>query len=293
MINKFKYILIIGFLYFSSISIIYAQENLNLIDFNKKGNLEITLIDNESDAVKDVNISLYYVAKAVKKNNNLSFEYLEEFNNCNVSLDKLNDNNVSNEIFGCINDEMYSIDKKTDIDGTVKYNNLELGLYLVVQNIKKEGHSNIEPFLVTIPRSEDSKWVYNIESLPKTEIYKEIDLKVIKKWNTTRLNILPSSVKINLYKDDILVDTVILNDDNNWEYVWEELEKSDSYNVKEIDIPDGYTVSYEKDEYTFIVTNTDTLAQTGQIYYPIMIFLILGIMLIFVGIYMNKCDMNE
>ena len=63
---------------------------------------------------------------------------------------------------------------------------------------------------------------------------------------------------------------------------------SDKYNVKEINVPKGYTPSYKVDDYLFTITNTDTLAQTGQIFYPIIIFLFLGIILILTGLRIIK-----
>lgn len=59
---------------------------------------------------------------------------------------------------------------------------------------------------------------------------------------------------------------------------------SDKYSVKEINIPKGYIPSYKVNNYVFTITNTDTLATTGQIFYPIIIFSVLGIMLILIGI---------
>ena len=63
---------------------------------------------------------------------------------------------------------------------------------------------------------------------------------------------------------------------------------SDKYHVKEVNIPKGYTPSYKENNYLFTVINTDTLATTGQIFYPIIILSILGIILILTGIRIIK-----
>lgn len=291
MIKKIRFLLIISLLFFSPFIFVSAKENTNIIDFNKKGNLEITLNDNENEGVSDALISLYYVASANVKDNNLSYIFTKDFKDCNISLDKLE--NKENEIYNCVTSKIKSNDKYTNQTGKVTYNNLDLGLYLVVQKNKKEGYSNIDPFLVIIPESIEDRWNYNIEALPKTEIYKEIDLKVIKEWNTTRNHNLPSEVTINLYKDNILLDTIELNATNDWQYIWNDIEKSDTYRVEEINIPIGYTVSYKNEGYVFTVINTDTLAQTGQIYYPIIMLSLIGGLCIFIGLYINKKDVNE
>ena len=62
------------------------------------------------------------------------------------------------------------------------------------------------------------------------------------------------------------------------------IEKSDKYTVKEINVPKGFTPSYKVNEYTFTITNSDVLANTGQIFYPIIITFIVGFILVIFGI---------
>ena len=79
-----------------------------------------------------------------------------------------------------------------------------------------------------------------------------------------------------------------LNEENNWTYTWENIEKSDKYKVREIDIPTGYTPTYRNYEYTFIVTNTNTLIKTCTNTILIELSLLLGLVLIITGILYNK-----
>ena len=85
----------------------------------------------------------------------------------------------------CIeNLELSSITKTTNKDGFVKFDNLQLGLYLVKQTNKVEGYSNIDPFLVAIPKEENNMWIYDIKATPKTDVIRLIDIIVEKKWDT-------------------------------------------------------------------------------------------------------------
>jgi len=177
----------------------------------------------------------------------------------------------------------------TDVNGIASFNDIDLGLYYVKQTKKVEGYSNFDSFLVAIPKVEDDVWTYDIKAKPKAEIYKVIDIIIEKKWNSNS-NILPSEVTIELYNDKELIDSVKLNKDNNWTYTFNDMKLSDKYNVKEVNIPKGYTPSYKENNYTFTVTNTDTLAYTGQVFYPIIIFLSLGIILILAGIKIIKTE---
>ncbi|MDR2156854.1 MAG: Cna B-type domain-containing protein [Clostridiales Family XIII bacterium] len=52
----------------------------------------------------------------------------------------------------------------------------------------------------------------------------------------------PQSVTVQLYRDDMPYgDPVVLNESNNWIYIWTNLDKDHIYTIKEIDVPDGFT----------------------------------------------------
>lgn len=272
---------------------IYALEG-NTIDFNSKGSIEITLNEKtDNEKIEGAEILLYKVADAKSENHNLMFEYIDELKSCNASLNDLETKSKSEEIEKCINENIKSLKQITDIDGTVKYNDLDLGLYLVKQNNIVEGFSKIDSFLVMIPKIVNNKWIYDIKSTPKTDIIRVIDINVKKVWNTSTSNTndsikLPRSIEVELLLNDKVIDTVKLSKDNNWSYTWEDLAKSEEYTIKEINVPKGYTPSYQKDNNTFIVTNTSTLVQTGQMLWIVMLLIITGITFIIISIIYDR-----
>lgn len=283
-----------------SIAIVNAEEietdlGTHTIDFSKKGSIKITLTEEqEKEAISGAEITIYKVASASEEDHKLIFTYTDEFNHCKASLDNLNDTSITKEISKCTKDVSSKLVQTTNNLGTVKFKNLDLGLYLVTQSNKVEGYSNIDSFLVMIPKVEDNKWIYNIKSEPKTDIYRTINLQVIKVWNKQNKNTkLPDNVTIDLYKDDELIDTITLSNENNWTYIWKDIEKSDSYKVVEKNIPKGYTATYTQEGYVFTVTNTDKLAETGQIYLPIIILASIGSILVLAGIFEFKKETNE
>lgn len=272
---------------------IYALEG-NTIDFNSKGSIEITLNEKtDNEKIEGAEILLYKVADAKSENHNLMFEYIDELKSCNASLNDLETKSKSEEIEKCINENIKSLKQITDINGTVKYNDLDLGLYLVKQNNIVEGFSKIDSFLVMIPKIVNNKWIYDIKSTPKTDIIRVIDINVKKVWNTSTSNTndsikLPRSIDVELLLNDKVIDTVKLSKDNNWSYTWEDLAKSEEYTIKEINVPKGYTPSYQKDNNTFIVTNTSTLVQTGQMLWIVMLLIITGITFIIISIIYDR-----
>lgn len=285
-------IILLSILIFYSTNI-YALEN-NTIDFNSKGSIEITLSEKtDNEKIEGAEILLYKVADAKSENHNLVFEYVDELKSCNASLNDLETKSKSEDIEKCINENINSLKQITDVNGTVKYNDLDLGLYLVKQNNIVKGYSKIDSFLVMTPKITDNKWIYDIKSTPKTDIIRVIDINVKKVWNTSTSNTndsikLPRSIEVELLLNDKVIDTVKLSKDNNWSYTWEDLAKSEEYTIKEINVPKGYTPSYQKDNNTFIVTNTSTLVQTGQMLWIVMLLIITGITFIIISIIYDR-----
>lgn len=100
----------------------------------------------------------------------------------------------------------------------------------------------------------------------------------------------PTSVTIELRDGDTVIDTVTLGDWNNWHYSWHDLDASvkRDWNVVEVNVPDGYTVSYSFNGTTFTVRNTEKLIQTGQLNWPVPVMAVLGLALLCVGIAMLR-----
>lgn len=281
--KRINYLLVVITLFFGFMITVDAKEN-HTVDFSRKGSIEVTLHEMSEDTyVEGAEITIYKIADAYLDGVNLAFKYTDEFSSCSVSLDDLTIDDLSKKITLCVKPESIGTSLITNDLGTVIFNDLDLGLYLVSQTNKVEGYSNIDSFLVQIPKVIDNSWTYDIIANPKTDIYKEIDLVVNKVWNTDS-NKLPEKVEIELLLDGEVIDTVILNSTNKWTHTFKNLEKSDKYSVREINIPKGYKVSYTNNEYIFTVTNTDTLANTGQLFYSIIILAAFGLIFILLGV---------
>lgn len=58
---------------------------------------------------------------------------------------------------------------------------------------------------------------------------------------------------------------------------------SDAWSVKEVDVPKGYTATYQKSGFVYTVTNTPTLIQTGLLKWPVPLLSGMGLLLFTVG----------
>ena len=217
-------------------------------------------------------------------------KYHENLDSCEADLTDLSNEDLVNQLESCIkNNELPTRTKKTDTEGKIMFDELRLGLYLIKQTNEVEGYSNIDPFLVMVPEAEDNTWNYDIKAKPKTDIIRVMDITVEKIWNnSSNLENHPDSITIELYKDKELIDTINLNKENKWQYTWKRITLSDEYSVKEINIPIGYTATYRQENNKFIVTNTKTLIQTGTNIIAIELLSALGIILILLGLIVEK-----
>lgn len=122
-----------------------------------------------------------------------------------------------------------------------------------------------------------------------------MDLTVVKKWagDSGNLSNRPKSVKMALYNGETLVETVVLNKDNNWTHTWTNLDTEGKWDVKESIIPQGYKASYKTKNNVITVTNTAILIQTGQLNWPILVLGSLGILMLAVGIIMMRKRKNK
>ena len=284
MIKKVTKYLLICVALLSINSKVYAE-----VDFNKLGSISITLKENEEELfVEGAELSIYKIANVSSKDYNLFYEFESNLSDCEADLSDLLNPNLTDEILACMeNKEINKQSKLTNDKGNVKFEDLKLGIYLVKQTNSVEGYSATSPFLVSIPKTENNEWLYDIIAEPKTDIIRLMDIYVEKKWDNISNNT-PKEVTIELLKNGEVVDTVILNNENNWKHVWKQIEKSDEYSVKEINIPKGYTATYRQVDNTFIVTNTKVLVQTGYNILIIELLAIFGLLFIVGGYIYDK-----
>ncbi|MBE6037712.1 MAG: Cna B-type domain-containing protein [Anaerofustis stercorihominis] len=194
----------------------------------------------------------------------------------------------------------------TNYEGIAAFKDLSAGLYLVMGEEFDSGRKIYTPetFIIFLPATDENGiWVYDVsvnvkyESRPGSE---SIDLKVIKIWDDGEGNNRPESITVELYDGGILLDTVILDSTNDWSYCWEELYGGASYSVIEKNVPEGYTVSVEKDANTFIITNhrpdepaEPELPYTGVLWWPVALLTFAGVVLMLLGYIENRRNIIE
>ena len=253
-------------------------------DLNRKGSLSVTLLEHtEKTPLHGAELKLYRVATvSINSDGRLTYVFTEEFADWGFAID---DPDLAKKLEDKLSRmNMPAIKKSTDEKGVAVFEDLPLGLYLVRQISEVPGFAVCDPFLVSVPAENSGEYLYEVTAAPKAEIAKLTSILIRKVWNTDAANPATDSVTVQLLRDGKVVDTAVLNEENNWHFIYYDMPESDAYSIKELNVPKGFTATYKQDGYDFTVTNTPTLAQTGQLIWPLPVLAISGMFLICIGI---------
>ncbi len=203
----------------------------------------------------------------------------------------------------------------TDVNGQLTFDRLADGLYLVCGEILEAENSVYIPSALLFEISgthESMDW----NAYPKVEYHTRSDLEVnytVKKvWlNANDEPCDPTTtITVEIYRDLELYDTVVLSEQNQWTYEWKDFDFY-TFRVKEVVIPEGFTVQYASNETQYLIKNillptetttvtstttTETsttllatgtddewLPQTGQLWWPVILLALGGLILIALG----------
>lgn len=276
----------------------------------EKGSITLNLTDSENEKpLANVPFRLYFIANAYESGNGIRYELISPFDEANVDTDDLQDSSLPVHLayFADTHSQPYA-EKTTDEKGVIVFDNLEIGLYLVVPVQNEEDTYTTSPFVISVPNYdyENQKWNYDIDASPKildgngNEDGTETYISVMKKWETDTSY--PESITVVLLRDFQEYLKVELNADNNWHYRFDNLPENHIWNIVEENVPDGYTVYYETSSNTVTIINKsekpqeegttnppeeeteeDKLVQTGQLNWPVPVCAISGLLIFSIG----------
>ena len=250
---------------------------------DRLGTVSVTLMDPDGKTpISGAEISLYYVASvALNSNDQLSYAYTGAFENCDCPL---TDPELSVKLEVFVEEHSACPEKHvTDADGKATFTNLPLGLYFVRQTNTVAGYAPCTSFLVSVPGYDNGGYVYDVNASPKTDVTRLTDITIRKVWNTDASAEAADHVTIQLLWDGVVVETATLSGENNWQITYTDMPENDAYSVVEVNVPEGFTATYSQSGYVFTVTNSTSLAQTGQLIWPIPVLAMAGLCLIAIG----------
>ena len=146
------------------------------IVLGRLGSLHVRLYDTHNDVpLRGGELTLYQVASVKRTNGNLYFDYTGDFTGCGVVLGDLSDSTLADQLLEYMPQGARGTTKTVDADGNAAFEDLELGLYLIVQSKASNGYAPIKPFLVSLPMAENGKWNYEVDASPKVGGYTPVN----------------------------------------------------------------------------------------------------------------------
>lgn len=228
----------------------------------------LTLMYSQNEyAFSDLQVEIYRVAELCE---NGEYELLEPFSDYPIKIHGITSQQEWSDTAQTIKNyvianqvEAYQ-SQKTDENGRVFFEELEAGLYMVkgmtIQN--DDGIFSFQDFMIYLPTPVGNQYDYDVEAKPKCSLFiPPEEYTVVKLWNDSNASDLrPAAVYVDILKDAVLHESVVLNSANNWSYSWEVSDIDGIWSVIETDVPKGYQVSITNNKTTFIITNTKTPA---------------------------------
>ena len=142
-------------------------------DYTKTGSVAVDIVTAKGNTVAGGKLTLYRVADAVADNGNNLLEFTEDFADCGLSLDGIEDEDTGAPSLALALAEyveekgIKGTELSVDDKGHADFEDLTLGLYLIVQSEANEEYAPIRPFLVTVPIWDGEKLVYDVNAKPK------------------------------------------------------------------------------------------------------------------------------
>ena len=156
----------------------------------------------------------------------------------------------------------------TNADGTGSFASLKTGMYLAIAGQAEENgvHYLFDSALISLPGlGPNGRWQYQVSvnakgvALPPVEPDEKAEFKVLKLWRGDEgRNDRPKSIEVEIFCNGSSYKTVKLSEENHWAYSWFAEDDGASWTVVERNVPQGYTMTVEKRQSTFVLTNTRT-----------------------------------
>lgn len=168
-LKRFGVILLALFLIFNiTVTASYA---IAVPDHDREGSIAVTMKDPKTgSAVSGGTMTLLCAGDMHEEDGNFSFVLTEKFKDSRESLENP-DSELAQRLADYAREK--GIDGKTVTignDGKAKFEDLEPGLYLLMQEQAAQGYYAVSPFIVSIPLLENGSYLYDVDATPKMEL---------------------------------------------------------------------------------------------------------------------------
>ena len=139
----------------------------NVPDLNQSGSIHVTM-QYDGKPVSGGKLTLYQVGDIQEEDGNYSFALTKAFAASGVTLENVQSSETAKKLSDyaqrkAVKGETKEIGK----NGSVDFENLPPGLYLLAQRKAAQGYHKVTPFLVTLPMEDAAGYTYEVDASPK------------------------------------------------------------------------------------------------------------------------------
>ena len=258
--------------------------------------------------LNNVEFKLFYLGEW----KNRKIDYQGDFENSHVT-DDLNEAAEALAIYANKNHLTPTKTEKTN-NGEVIFSDIKKGIYLVMAEDGMNGKErfHVMPTLLSMPNYMDDteSWFTEINAkYNQDEVPDKTQLEVLKVWDDNNSKDRPESIEVELLRDNEVYDTKTLSKNNNWKYTWTNLDGQYEWSVYEKTVFNDYYLSVEQEDNQVVITNkmnyktpnykstrstyksqTSSIPQTGQLWWPVVALSGIGLAFILIGVIKGKCS---
>lgn len=142
--------------------------------------------------------------------------------------------------------------------GVVNFTGLADGVYLISGNRLSYGNKLYTPVPILIEvKDGEAVTAYAKITVRQKPTVSEQMYRVKKVWqyDDAYIQLRPTSIDVEIYRNNVLMETIVLDEGNDWTYDWS-ADTEGVWRVKEINIHNDYKVVYRNNETQFIIVNT-------------------------------------
>lgn len=157
-------------LVFSMTSVVFAHD---VPDPSRRGSIQVVMHWGDT-MVGGGTLMLYRVGAVQEDDGNYSFVPTGDFADWGEVFENIQAPELAEELkVYAMSKHLIGQQKTIAEDGQVIFDDLDLGLYLLVQYQAAPGYSEASPFLVSVPRIENGEYQYDVNASPKVELTPE------------------------------------------------------------------------------------------------------------------------
>jgi len=136
-------------------------------DFEKRGSISLTMTY-QGQPIAGGSLTLYRVADVVSDDGDYFFAYTADFAECPIPVTELDSTELPAALETIAGEKnLTGVTQELDAKGQTVFSDLEIGLYLLVQDTPAPGYQKIQPFLVSVPYYDGETYIYDVDTVPK------------------------------------------------------------------------------------------------------------------------------